>query len=131
MTIRRVRVPVLLVSGAVLLFALPMKTRAQALQASPTQLSFSSQTGGGAPPSQSVSILATGQTAVNFAVQITGSGGSSAPAWLTVNQSSGTTPSALVVSANPTGLTSSSSPYTASLQISVPNSGQNPIVISV
>lgn len=132
MTVRRVRVPVLLMIGAASMFALSTKARAQALQVSPTQLSFSSQTGGSAPPAQSLTILAPGQTAVNFAVQITGSGsGSSSPAWLTVNESAGTTPSALIVSVNPTGLTSSSSPYTASLQVSVPNSGQNPVVISV
>jgi hypothetical protein len=132
MNIRRVRVPVLLMSGAALMFALQTKVEAQALQVSPTQLSFSSQTGGSAPPSQSVTILAAGQTAENFAVQITGSGaGTSAPAWLTVSESAGTTPSALVVSVNPTGLTSTSSPYTASLQISVPSGGQNPIVIPV
>jgi hypothetical protein len=117
--------------GAAVILALPDKATAQSLQVSPTQLSFSSQTQGNAPPPQSVAILAAGQTNVNFAVQITGGGaGIPAPAWLTVNLSRGTTPTRLIVSVNQAGLTSASSPYAAALQISVSNNtGQTPITI--
>src|SRR5208282_1698085 len=107
----------------------------QGVQVSATQLSFVAFTGGDAPPSQSVTILSAGQNAVNYSLQTAGTGlNGSAPAWLHLSQSGGTSPGVLVVSTDQTGLAASSTPYTASISVQLSGAGgntQNSVTVSV
>jgi hypothetical protein len=130
---RRLRTHINIVVTSVLLFVLPAGLAAQLLQVSPSQLSFTSVRGGDAAPSQSVTILPSGPTPVNFVLQIAGSGvNTPSPSWLTVSQASGTTPGVIVVATDQTGLAASSTPYTASILVNAsPNNAQNPVTIPV
>jgi uncharacterized protein (TIGR03437 family) len=70
-----------------------------ALSVTPAILAFSYQAGGTAPAGQILTVTNAGATA-NFAMAT----GGAASGWLTVNPSSGVTPSTVTVSANPAGL---------------------------
>jgi hypothetical protein len=83
---------------------------ASQLVASPTALTFNYLSGGTAPPSQFISVTSTG-------VQVTFNAGVSGPSWITVGPSTGTTPLALVVNANPPSGVAAGI-YTASILIS-------------
>ncbi len=91
----------------------------------PTQLSFTAIAGGNAPAFQLISITPPGTTSKAFSVTVVG-----APTWLTVSPTAGTAPGALVVTVNQAGLSASTTPYTATIQVT-PGSGQTPIPVAV
>lgn len=94
------------------------------LTATPNQLTFSAQTIGQAPPAQTVAIgSSTG--AIPFTAQPATTSG---VPWLLVNPTSGTAPSNITVSVNPTGLGPGS--YTGTITISS-TSVSTPIVVNV
>ncbi|MDJ0906416.1 MAG: sulfatase-like hydrolase/transferase, partial [Woeseiaceae bacterium] len=79
-----------------------------ALEFSAATLSFSADEGDTAPLQQTVSLSASDSSAAPFSL------GTSAPSWLTVNPTSGTTPAgSITVTANPTGL--SAGQYTGTI----------------
>jgi uncharacterized protein (TIGR03437 family) len=89
------------------------------LQVSALALGFSAQAGGDAAPSQSISIISTNQSVVNYALTVDGGVGSPAqPAWLTVKPSGGTAPGRVTVTADPGTLQAGTFP--AGIHISVP-----------
>jgi uncharacterized protein (TIGR03437 family) len=68
------------------------------LQVSSTQLNFTAFQGGDSPAPQTLAVVSSSVTPVNFAVQIdSGTAGSTAPMWLAVQSSRGTSPGAIVV----------------------------------
>ena len=68
---------------------------------SPTSLSFNATTGGGAPPSQALSVQASSRTRFTASVSVSNGGGN----WLRISPSGAlTTPQTLTVSVNPAGL---------------------------
>ena len=110
-------------------FLLAIAGVAPSLQVSPTQISFTAAAGGDSPVPQAVTILSNTGKPVSFAAQIIATNGQ-IPSWLSISPATGTAPGALLVSANPAGLTAS--PAAASIQISVPgDQTQSPIPISV
>jgi uncharacterized protein (TIGR03437 family) len=89
----------------------------------PTTLSFTASTGGSNPPSQQVNINATGPNVPYTASASTTSGGN----WLSVSPTSGTTGSAVTVSANIAALAAG----TYNGTISVTPSGGSAIIVPV
>lgn len=85
-------------------------TSSQLLTASPSSLTFSFPVNTTTPQAQVVSVNVSSGAQVSFTPQA-----SSAGNWLSVSTSFGTTPSALVITANPTGLTSGT--YSGTLNI--------------
>jgi trimeric autotransporter adhesin len=81
------------------------------LIASPTSLTFTAQQGGSAPPTQTINVSIGGIYSVPFTASA-----SSASNWLSVMPASGTTPGALTVTVNPTGLQAAT--YTGSIAVS-------------
>jgi uncharacterized protein (TIGR03437 family) len=77
-------------------FSLTNLPLAGSLTVNPSQLSFASQAGQPAPTGQTVQVLST-------AGALTWTATTSAP-WITVSSSSGTTPTPVTISVNPTGL---------------------------
>lgn len=96
------------------------------LMVSPPQLSFTAISGGSAPAFQLISLIPPGSTPKTFSIAITGS-----PSWLTVSPAGGTAPSALTVTVNQAGLSASTTPYTATIQITPSGAGQSPISVTV
>ena len=91
-----------------------------ALSVSPTSLTFSGQSGGANPASQS--IMLTSSSPVPFTI-------ASTPSWLGVSSSTSTTPATLVVTANITGMAQGS--YPGSITITSTSAGNSPIIIPV
>jgi uncharacterized protein (TIGR03437 family) len=102
-----------------------------ALQVSPSSLAFAAFSGGDSPPPQTVAIVTTCSTALNFAVTVdAGSAGSAQPSWITVAPSSGVTPGSFTVTVNPGSMPTAT--YNATIHIAVPgNAGQPPINVLV
>ena len=95
------------------------------LTSSPGSLSFAFTSGGTAPASQSLAVSST-DTALTFtAVASTTTGGN----WLSIASAGGTTPAAISVSVNPSGLTASATPYQG--QITLTPSLGSPLQIAV
>jgi uncharacterized protein (TIGR03437 family) len=94
------------------------------LSVSSSSLSFAQNTGGGQPASQTLNVSSSGAAITFSAVASVNSGGT----WLTVNPSNATTPAALTVTANGTGLQPGT--YTGSILISSPGS-QNSQTVNV
>jgi uncharacterized protein (TIGR03437 family) len=100
------------------------------IQVSPAALSFTAAVGGDAAYPQTVTILAAGTTAANFAVTVdAGTAGSAAPSWLSVGTSSGATPGALIVTANPG--TMAAGTYSATIHIAIAGNIGQPINVQV
>jgi len=101
------------------------------LQVSPTTLAFSGFVGGSAAPAQTIAIVATGASAVNFSITVdSGSAGTAAPAWITVQPTSGTAPCGVTVIANPGSMGVGT--YPATIHITIPqNTTQSPINVTV
>jgi len=87
-------------------------------------LNFTFQTGGAAPPTQSVSLGSSGE-ALTFSVAATNSGG----AWLSATPSSGTTPATLTVSVSPAGLTPGV--YNGTITVTASGASNGPQSVSV
>ncbi len=91
------------------------------LGVSPGTLSFACDAGGAAPPSQTVSLASGGF--VSYSVTVTGA------SWLTVNPMSGTAPSTLTVTVDPSNLTAGT--YSGTITVTpTGGTGQN-IAVSV
>lgn len=90
------------------------------LSATPTSLTFTGQSGGANPASQSISL--TGSSAIPFTVA-----GSSS--WLGVSAASSTTPATLVVTVNTSGMAQGS--YQAMITVTASTAGNSPLVIPV
>jgi uncharacterized protein (TIGR03437 family) len=90
---------------------------AQTVTATPATLNFSYVIGTTAPAAQSVSLSASGAAAFTTTV-------SQNTSWLSVSPASGTTPAALTVNANPTGLSAGN--YTGTIAINSPSSVSTP-----
>ena len=98
---------------------------AASLTASPPTLGFSYQTGGVAPATQSVTVGSSG-TALPFAISATTTSGGN---WLSVTQTSGTTPANLSVSVTPSGL--GAGIYAGDITISSSGASNSPLSIPV
>jgi hypothetical protein len=85
-------------------------TTTSSLTSTPTSLHFSYQSGGTAPPSQNLSIGATGSTKLNFTASYSGG------TWVTLKPTTGTTPGMVSVTATPG--TMSSGTYNGTITIS-------------
>jgi uncharacterized protein (TIGR03437 family) len=93
----------------------------------PQQLRFTAAQGGSAPGPQTIAVLGS---AVGFTVQVsTGPNAPAAPSWLTVTPLSGTTPTALSVTANPGTLPGGT--LNATITVVPNNTSQTPQVVSV
>lgn len=90
-------------------------TGASTFTATPASLTFNFQTGSTVPLSQQVNIANTATANTTFTATSSASGGGS---WLSVNPSSGTTPTGVTVSVNPSNLTSGS--YSGAVAINAP-----------
>ncbi len=101
------------------------------LQVSPMTLAFSGFVGGSAAPAQTIAIIATGASAINFSISVdSGSAGTAAPAWISVTPTSGTTPCGVTVIANPG--TMGAGVYPAAIHITIPqNTTQSAITVTV
>jgi trimeric autotransporter adhesin len=91
------------------------------LTVTPASLSFAYTLGGAAPAAQSISVTATQQ--VGIATSITNG------AWLTINNSSASTPANLTVSVNPAGLTAGT--YNATITIAGIGTSNSPQTAAV
>ncbi len=87
------------VAASILVTATVSPLAAAGISATPSSLTFTASAGSAAAVTQPIRLSASGGTAVAFTVVA-----SSAGNWLSVSPSSGSTPSTLVVSASPTGL---------------------------
>jgi uncharacterized protein (TIGR03437 family) len=90
------------------------------LSASPTSLTFSGQSGGSNPASQSISL--TGSAALPFTI-------ATSPSWLSVSSGASTTPATLVVTANIAGMAQGA--YQGAITITSTGAGNSPLVIAV
>ena len=89
------------------------------LQVSASTLDFAAVVGGDAAPPQTVTILPTGDTAPDYAVQVDGGGsGIPAPSWLTVKPLGGAAPGRLIVIADPGKMIAGT--FRAGIHITVP-----------
>jgi len=95
------------------------------ISANPGSLTFAFQTGQSAPPSQTVHISASGSAAVSFQAAASGA------QWLSVAPSSGTTPSDLAVSVNPTGLSAGTFNGTITVTSALANTVSIPVSLTV
>src|SRR5690606_36593790 len=91
--------------------------------ASPANVQFDFQVGGQRPPDQVVSITTNGPASPWTATVATQSGGG----WLGVSALAGTTPSNIVIAANPEGLASGT--YTGTLTVNATGAANNPQVV--
>ena len=94
------------------------------LTTSPGSLSFAFTSGGTVPASQSLAVSSTGAALTFTAVASTSTGN-----WLSIGSASGTTPAAISVSVNPSGLAASATPYQG--EITLTPSGGSPMQVSV
>jgi trimeric autotransporter adhesin len=92
---------------------------------SPSALSFTFQTGGTAPATQSVSLGSSGAALAFNVAAATNSGA----AWLSAFPSSGTTPATLTVSVSPSGL--SAGVYNGTVTVTAPGASNSPLNVSV
>jgi len=106
--------------GSILILFAAAGLEAQTLSVSPTSLSFSAQAGG-APVSQTINVTSSSSGVSFFAFNNNIS-------WLKVNPATGTTPSALTVTADPTGLLPST--YTGTLSI-IGGSSSVPVTVTL
>jgi trimeric autotransporter adhesin len=90
-------------------------------QATPASLSFSATAGGAAPGTQNINLSST-VAGLSFTA-------STSASWLSVNPSSGSAPSILTVSADPTGLASNN--YQGTITIGAPNAVPSTQVVTV
>ena len=90
------------------------------LTATPSSLTFTGQTGGANPASQSISL--TGSSAIPFSL-------TPSATWLGVSAAASTTPATLVVTINSTGLTQGS--YQGSITVTATTAGNSPLTIPV
>jgi hypothetical protein len=92
------------------------------LTITPTTLSFSVQSGGAAPPAQSISVGSSG-SALNYTAAASGG------TWLSATPASGTTPGSVSVSVNPAGLAAGT--FNGSVTITSAGAGNSPRTVSV
>jgi hypothetical protein len=90
------------------------------LTASPSSLSFSYQSGGTTPGSQTVNLSST--SALSYSASTTGG-------WLSVTPASGSTPGSLSVSVNPSGLAAGS--YSGTITVTAAGASNSPLKIAV
>jgi uncharacterized protein (TIGR03437 family) len=120
---------VTIIVGGAQTITIPVALRVQpasTLQASPTSLSFSAAQGAPAPAAQTVNLTSTGP-AINFTATATSTVGNTN--WLRVEPASGTTPAALRVSVDATGLTPGS--YTGVVTINSTNASNPTLTVNV
>ncbi len=111
------------IAASVLVTATVGPPAAAGISVNPPSLTFTASEGSTAALAQPILLSASGGTAVGFTVAA-----SSAGNWLSVSPSSGSTPSTLVVSASPTGL----SPGSYSGKVSVSGGALNiPVTLTV
>jgi len=103
-----------------------LQVTAGTLTPSPALLSFTQTLGGGAPPTQTITVSSSTGTALTFSASATSS--STAP-WLSVTPTSGTTPTTLTVTANGSSLNPSATPYTGEITLTAP--GAAPVNVPV
>jgi uncharacterized protein (TIGR03437 family) len=90
----------------------------------PSSLQFAFQTGGTWPQAQIVTVASTGSAPLPVNVSTSSSGN-----WLLVTASTGTTPTALTVSINPTGLTAAT--YNGTITVTASGAGNSPLQLPV
>jgi len=101
------------------------------LEVNPTALALSAQSGSSTPVTATISIASSGDSLsdhLNYATVNTG-GTSGSTVWLTFSNGTGTTPGALTISANPTGLADGS--YPALILIYATGATNSPVNIPV
>ncbi len=96
------------------------------LNTSPASLSFTYQTGSALPAAKTLAVNSSGATALSYTAATTTTAGGS---WLLVTPTSGTTPSSLSVSVNPSGLTSGT--YNGTVRISSSTQGTSAFDVPV
>jgi uncharacterized protein (TIGR03437 family) len=92
------------------------------LAPSPTSLTFTGQSGGANPASQSISLAGVTSAAVPFSI-------TTSPSWLSVSTAATTTPATLVATVNTTGMIQGS--YQGSITITSSVAGNSPVTIPV
>lgn len=101
------------------------------LQVSQTQLGFSALIGGSAPPPQGLAVVVSNGNPAAFITLIdNGTANTSAPSWIFIQPSSGSTPGFLIVSVNQSGLSAGTG--TARIRFMLtPGTTQNPVDVIV
>jgi uncharacterized protein (TIGR03437 family) len=92
------------------------------LAPSPTSLTFTGQSGGSNPASQSINLTGVTGAAVPFSI-------TTSPSWLSVSAAATTTPATLVATVNTTGMIQGS--YQGSITITSSVAGNSPVTIPV
>jgi large repetitive protein len=100
-------------------------TAAPVLTTSPTTLSFAGQVNGAVPPNQTIILTSSDGSALPITSVVASSG----TTWLSVSRNSDTTPATLTVAITPVALTAGT--YQASIIITAPTAGNNPIIVPV
>jgi hypothetical protein len=98
------------------------------LTAAPPTLAFTCQIGGAAPPSQTVSLTATGGGAVSFTFSAATSTGGD---WLSAGATSTSTPATLSISVTPAVLSTLAGDYWGALVITAPGATNSPLVVKI
>ncbi len=99
-----------------------LQSIAPILQANPSSLAFVGTQGAGSPPPSTVALANTGGGAAMWTA-------SSSQAWATLGDTSGTAPSTLTVSINPSGL--SAGTYNGMVTLTVPGASNSPVLVPV
>jgi uncharacterized protein (TIGR03437 family) len=100
-------------------------TSAPVLTTSPTTMSFAGQVNGAVPPNQTIILTSSDGSALPITSVVASSG----TTWLSVSRNSDTTPATLTVAITPAALTAGT--YQASIIITAPTAGNNPIIVPV
>jgi len=111
-------------SGTPVTISVSLVVTAPTVSASPTSLTFNYRAGDPAPASKTISV--TGGTGLTFTATATSSGG-----WLGVSPAAGFTPGTVTVSVTPTGLNSSTTPYTGTITVAGSGTALGTTTISV
>jgi hypothetical protein len=99
-----------------------LQTIPPVLQASPAMLSYSAALGSGSPASSSFTVSNRGTGAVSWTA-------TASQPWVSLPQTSGTAPSTLAVSVNPSGLVPGS--YNATITVTAPGASNSPQNVAV
>ncbi len=113
-------------SNSSLTIPVTLTVSAQTLAASPNSLTFNAAVQGTVPASQSVNITSTSGTPVAFTTSSTTASGGG---WLTVTPATGTTPQAITVTVNQSGLNAGT--YTGTVTVTSTAAGAVPLTIPV
>ncbi len=104
--------------------AITLTVAPPALGLAPATLSFTAQAGSVAPPAQLISTSTSNGTTLGYSLSAASTEG-----WLSVKPTTGTTPKAISISANPAGL--SAGTYSGTVIVDSPGAANSPIPVPV